>query len=136
MGSFLDGWGVEVDEEAEGFVGEAEVGDELGEVEVVYGADGFEFEDDVILDEQIDSLGWELLAFVFADETDLLLVADTSSIELIAKCGFVHRFKQSDTEFLVHFDRAADELMAELIQCLWEFDPVHSYLVFNSALSA
>lgn len=136
MGSFLDGWGVEVDEEAEGLVGEAEVGNKLGEVEVVDGADGFEFEDDVVLDEQIDPLGWELLAFVIADESELLLIFDACSIELLAECSFVHRFKQSDTELLVHFDRAADDLMAELVQCSWKFDPVHSYLIFNSALSA
>ena len=85
----MDGWGVEVDEEAEGLVGEAEVGDELGEVEFIDGADGFELEDDVVLDEQIDPLGWELLAFVFADESELLLICDACSIELLAECSLV-----------------------------------------------
>lgn len=116
---------MEIDEEAQGLIGQPQIGDELGQMEIIDGSDGLEFEDDVALDEQVNALGWELVSFVLANEAYLLLIADTRSIELGAQRRLIHRFEQPDTEFPVHFNCAADHLMAELIQCLWEFNTAH-----------
>ena len=50
-------WDVKVDEETEVFVAEFEIGEELGGVDLLKFLYGFEFDDDFVLNEEVDSVG-------------------------------------------------------------------------------
>tara|TARA_A100000171_G_scaffold52568_1_gene71627 strand:+ start:2550 stop:3029 length:480 start_codon:yes stop_codon:yes gene_type:complete len=112
--------GVEVDEEPQWESTGAEVEEQLGFVDVCQLSDGLEFDDDGVLDEQIDALAFDDGVFVDDGDLDLGLGVDVSEVEFVQQCLLVDGFEQARSEFSVDLDRGTDHIVSELLDVVWE----------------
>lgn len=83
-------------------------------------SDGFEFEDDGVLDEQVDALAFDDGVFVDDGDLDLGLGVDVSDVELVQECLLVDGFQQARSEFSVDLDRGTDHIVSELLDVFRE----------------
>lgn len=105
----LDGHGMEVDQQAKGQAGGSEVGERLGEVNVVEGGDGFEFHERTALDQQVEALTGD--ADVLVRNEDLHLVVNVKAVpgEFVAQGGGVDALHQTRTPAAVSLDGATND---------------------------
>jgi len=112
--------GVEVDQKPEWESTCAEIGEQLGFVDVGELSDGFEFDDDGVLDEQVDALAFDHGVFVEDGDLDLGLRVDVAEVEFVQQCLLVDGFEQARSEFAVDLDRGTDHIVSELLDMVGE----------------
>jgi hypothetical protein len=102
--------GVEVKEEADAAVGEFEIGEDLGVVDFREGVHGFDFDDDVLPNEEVGAVG------VFDDDVlvadgavFLLLKRDAAEGEFVREGALVSGFEKTGAKLLVNLDGGADD---------------------------
>ena len=84
---------IEVDEEAEWFIREGEVGEELGFVDGEDFVDGFESEDESVVDDDIDAVGvFDFEALVSEWKENLSFAFDILEFEFVSECFLVASF--------------------------------------------
>ena len=81
------------------------------------GFDGFHFDDDLSLDEQVDPISLIQMDF-FVDEREglLPLVGEPTLCQFVGETGLIGRFEQAWPQVPVYVDRCADDLAGELVQ--------------------
>ncbi len=96
--------GVEIHEQAEAATTEAEIGEDLGFVDFGEGVDGFDFENEGFVDDEIGFEGG-IEADVAVDEGDggLAFEGDSGVGEFAGEAGFIGGFEQAGAELAVDF---------------------------------
>jgi hypothetical protein len=107
--------GAEIDQQAVFDAGGAEVAEELGDVFVVEGADGFEFDDELLLNEEVGEEFTEQSA-VFGEDVERMLLNREESLfaEAMRETVFVDFFGVPVTEVAVEGEAGFADLVAEL----------------------
>src|SRR5882762_1982889 len=106
---------IEIDKKSGSFVCDAQIGEQLGlknRVELVHTLD---LNDHGILYNQIQAIFANLFSFIEDRVLELALKAEAGAIQLDCQCRFVCAFEKPRSQFSVHFDRAADNLLRQLI---------------------
>lgn len=108
--ALLEEGDVEVDEESDGQAQEFEVGDELGFVDGEEAVHGFELEDDMAVDDEVETVAAvEGEAFVGEGERNLTLDVKFAQGELMREAVLVGRFEKSRPQVAVDLDAGADD---------------------------
>ena len=86
--------------------GELQIGDDLSVVNRKQLVDGFDFDQNSAIDDQISSEAY-FERYVAIDDRDRLLNFDNMSslAQFVAKAPFIDRFEQARAELFVHTDR-------------------------------
>jgi hypothetical protein len=106
---------IEIDEKSGSFVGDAQIREQLGlknRVKLLYALD---LNDHGILYNQIQAIFANRFSFIEDRVFELALKAEAGALQLDCQCRFVCAFEKPRTQFPVHFDRAADNLLRQLI---------------------
>jgi hypothetical protein len=107
---------VEVHHQSQRDVQELHVAQKLGFVDRMHFLDGFDFDQEAVLDEQVESQFFdEHEAFVINLDLVLLLDGEAAQFQLATQSFFVDAFQQAWTEDAVDFDAGADHLAAEFL---------------------
>jgi hypothetical protein len=101
----------EVEEEAHFQARNFDVVDGLGEVDVVQGGNGFDFDGDSIVHEKINPAGAQLLVFVENLHFVFALEMDALKLEFVKQRPLVDHFQEAGAEGAVDFHGAADDFL-------------------------
>lgn len=113
------GCAIEVHEESRGISRDLQIGDHLRETDSLQVFDGFQLDDDTLVDEQIDpEPAGDAMSFVVQGNQSLALDTEAFPCQLDQQSFAVHRFQQARAEDSVHFDRATDDLFGQLFDFL------------------
>ena len=100
---------VEVNEQSNFMITEFEVGQNLSEMEGKQFLHCFQFDDDAVFDQEVDSIARVNLNPVVDDwESCLMLESDTVLRKLITQTRIVRAFKASRADCRVHFHRCSE----------------------------
>jgi hypothetical protein len=112
---FEDGC-IEVHQQPERAALEFQVGEKLG---VMYGeklGDGFEFDDKLAFDDEIQTVAAiELHSFVEQGHLALALEGEASLSEFVSEGFLIGRFKQAGPEFAVNLHAQADDAVTQFV---------------------
>jgi hypothetical protein len=100
---------IEVDQQADLFVCRCEIGNNLALVDAIEPFDGLYLDDDLILDDQVDSVAVHHLIAVFDDDRLLALEFQLLVPQLDASRLVVDAFAEAGTETFVNLQGAADD---------------------------
>jgi hypothetical protein len=106
---------IEIDEKSRSFVSDAQIREQLGLKNRVESLHALDLNDHGILYEQIQAIFANLFSFIEDRVLELALKAEAGAIQLDCQCRFVCSFEKSRSQFSVHFDRAGDNLLRQLI---------------------
>jgi hypothetical protein len=96
--------------------GESQVGEKLGHVERQYLLDRFQFDDDAVFDETIDSVATFKLSVAIDDwQPDLVLEMQTREAKFVFEAGMVSAFKKAGPKGGVDSDRCADDSVGDVL---------------------
>jgi len=102
-------WDIEVDQQADPFVGQLKVGQKLGLVNRQQFLNGFQFQDDFVLHDQIDLVTTiRFQTFVVDRQDHLPLKAHLPKAKLVAKAFFVSRFQETGAEVAMDLKRCPE----------------------------
>jgi hypothetical protein len=108
----LDQRHIEIDEQAEAFVRQPEIGQELLLVDWGYQLDGFNFNDDLVFDHQIGSESG-IDAEILIDHRDRLLLgrAQTPAAQFMRQDRVIDRFEQAWAKRCMNAESGVDDLL-------------------------
>lgn len=118
---------IEVDEESDTFVRESEIGDELSFVYGKHLLNGFEFNNDSIGYEEVDSkASVEAFTLVHNRKFDLTLKLDAAPCEFAREAHFIRGFQESRAKVAMHFNRGTDDQLR--LACMYQRAVAHCIL--------
>jgi len=96
---------IEVNQQAYTLVSEFQVGQELGLVNRHQFLNGFQFQNDFVLHEEIDLVATvQLQTFIFDRQVHLSLEAQPAKMKLVAQALFVCRFQKTGAKMTMDLD--------------------------------
>jgi hypothetical protein len=106
---------IEIDEKSGSFVSDAQIREQLGLKNGVESLHALDLNDHRILYEQIQAIFANLFSFIEDRVLELALKAEAGAIQLDCQRRFVCAFEKTRSQLPVYFDRAADNLLRQLI---------------------
>jgi hypothetical protein len=126
---------IEVDQQADPFVGQLEVGQKLSLVNRQQFLHGFQFQSDFVLHEDIDLVtAVQLQAFVLDGKVDLPLEVQLPKSKLVAEAFLISRFQKTWAEEAMDFNGGTKNRTRPRIPILFLVFP-GSYVNWSEALA-
>src|SRR5262245_46016299 len=105
---------VEVEQESDLVAAQLQIGDQLCGVQRQQFFNGFDFDDDAVFEQEVDSIaGVESYAAVHDRQTNLVLKLYAARHELMAETSAVRTFQQPGSERAVNLHRGFDDALRD-----------------------
>ncbi len=121
--------GVDVQQEARVQTGGFQIGPQLGKVNILKGMDCFQFQDDLLLDDEIQSLNSQVHSLEMDVDLQLPSERDASVLEGHFHGLLIDRLQEARAERLVNLHRRSEDSTRQFLECMPHNDPFFLFFV-------